>query len=208
MISEEALKARVISFARRVDIDPPDIVVRQKAFGDMSVHLSGRTLSVQSHTLAELSDAELDFALALAFSRYVKTRWALIPIWAGSLAAGLLLGVLALIYSEDYFALHFWSGFWTVLGCATAGYVVAEILHAWYRRVDQNAVFHDAIMLAGSPTAAESYLIRLQAERGASKLRKRLSQRRKDTLEFQLQSLEEACRRLGLNYRAVTSKLN
>jgi hypothetical protein len=208
LVTEERFREKVYALARRMDLDPPEIRIIKKDVGDMSLRIKGRTLVVQSHTLNDLTESELDFALALGFSRYIHQRWWLFPIWVVPPA---LFGAVGYILHEsqvEEYTRNFWLGFTVVFGCLALGYLVSEALYSWYTKLDRQNVFHEALVLTGNARSAESYLIRLQADMGSDHLRSKLSHKRKEQLEAHLQALEAACKKLGLSYQSVSNKLS
>lgn len=208
MISTEQLEEKVRKLSRRVDIDPPKVRVLASSRRSLAVKFGISTLTIDPYFLEALTDNEADFALALSFARRMRHRYWLVAIWIlPILFFGLCAGLLVNSFQEQLTG-QFWSGFAIMFSGCLIGYIMSEILSAWYCKRHRDQVFHEAMILTGNATAAESYLIRLQAESGQEKMRKRLSSRKKDELETQLKALEYACLKLGLNYRSVVHRIS
>lgn len=208
MITENGFREKVIKLSRRIDVNPPKVRIVPSDSGSMAVRCNGLTITVETHTLRELTDAEMDFALSLALCKQLHHKYWLVPIWLFPTFFTGVCGYLAVTHANEYFIEHFNSG---VIGlfCGFAiGYFISEILVAWFIKSHRNRIFHDAMVFSGNAQAAESYLIRLQADQGGMKLRKKLSNKRKDELDRQLNALEDACGRLGLAYRSVTGRIS
>lgn len=203
MITEQTLIHKVARLAQRLDTDPPKVRIVKGTWRDpLTIRYSGHLLRVTERALEELTETELDFGLALSFSRRIRPSFEGLIYAVAPFLALTTIGVAVLIMGRAYFIHRFMFGAFVLFMIMFTGYVIgAAVMHGYTIR-HRSDIYHEALMLTGNASAAETYLIRCQTDHIVGS-RKKLSSRDRENLDIHLKALRDAALRLGIIHRQV-----
>lgn len=189
--------------AHRLDADAPKVrIVKGNGREPLVVRYGGNLLKVTEHAMEELTESELDFGLALSFAKRIKPSFEGFGYAIGPFLALSAIGVAILIMGRGYFIHRFWFGVFVLFCIMFVGYLIgAAVMHSYAVR-HRADIYHEALMLTGNASAAETYLIRSQTDHIMG-TRRRLSSRERENLDIHLRALREAAQRLGIIHRKV-----
>jgi len=202
-MTEQAFVQRVEHLARRLETSIPRVrVVSARGRDALRIRISGWTVRVPEKALTDLTDAEIEFGLALAFCmrlRGIFMRPAY--VWAPWLVTSFI-GFCIVYLAQMSFLDRFWAGFGVMFGSMLVGYVGSILVStALDDRVLREQI-SEALSLTGNASAAETYLIRCGTDHLLVASR-RLGSGDRSNLDTQLQALRHAATRLGLSYRSA-----
>lgn len=199
-MTEQEFVQRVELMSRRLEVQSPKIkIAPAKGRDALRVRLSGWTLRVTTRTLSELSDAEIQFGITLAFLSRLEPNQKRPLLVVAPFASLTFIGLAIVTLARESFVERFYLGFAILFGLMVIGYVAGMFISV---AVDENArsqILGEALNLTGNASAAETYLIRCKTDHLLSGRRK-LASIDRDQLEDQLDALKAAARRLGLSY--------
>lgn len=203
MITEQTLIHKVAKISRRLDVDPPKVRVVKGNWRDpLSVRYQGNVMRVTERALDELTESELDFGIALSFARRIRPSFEGMTYSVAPFLALSAIGVAVLIMGRSYFIHRFYFGAFVLFAIMLTGYLIgAAIMHSYTVR-HRSDVYHEALMLTGNASAAETYLIRTQTDHIMGS-RRRLSSKERENLDIHLEALRDAAKRLGIIHRQV-----
>jgi hypothetical protein len=202
-MTEQQFIYKVEAIARRLEVQPPRIrIAPSKGRDALRVRLSGWTLRTTPRALAELSEAEMDFGLAVAFMARLepdqrKPHWVISPFLATT-----FIGVCVLSFGRDSFLDQFWLGFGVLFGLMVLGYIAGMFVSLAVDERARQRVLGEALNITGNASAAETYLIRCKTDHLLFG-RRRLASTDRDQLDQQLDALRAAAAKLGLSYIPV-----
>ena len=202
-MTEQEFLRRVEGLCRRLEVKPARVKISPARGKDsLRIRLQGWTIRTTPRTLAELTEAEIDFGLALAIAARLEPGQKQPHIVAAPYAALSFIGIIILHFQQEVFIDHFWTGFGIMFGLMVTGYLAGMWIS---RRIDENArmrVIGEALNLTGNASAAQTYIIRCQTDHVVTG-RRRLAAVDRDQLELQLEALAMAASSLWLNYSKV-----
>lgn len=202
-MTEQAFAQRAELLARRLEVSTPRIRVTSVRGRDaLRIRVTGWTVRVSEKALSELTDAELDFGLALAMCTRLRGVF-LRPayVWAPWLISTFL-GLCILVLAQVSFLERFWVGFGIMFGAMLVGYAGSILVSASLDDQVLREQIGEALSLTGNASAGETYLIRCGTDHLLS-VRSRLRSGDRSQLDTQLEALRYAASRLGLSYRSV-----
>lgn len=189
--------------ACRLEVQPPKVRIGQASGRDaLRIRLTGWTIRTTPRALAELSLAELDFGLALAFMSRLepdqkKPHWVVAPFLGTTFS-----GFSIVFFGRASFVDQFWVGFMVLFGSMVVGYVGSLFVSAGVSNRAKQRVLSEALNITGNASAAETYLIRCKTDHLLFGQR-RLASADREQLDQQLDALHVAAGRLGLSYVPV-----
>jgi hypothetical protein len=202
-MTEQEFVRRVQELSRRLEVKPPRIrVAPPRDREGIRISLQGWTMRTTSRTLAELTDAEIDFGMALAMSARLepgqkKPHWVIAPFTVLT-----FIGLIVIYFKQADLVENFWIGFGILFGLMVVGYVAGAFVSIYVDELAKTAVISEALNLTGNASAAQSFIIRCKTDYITSGRRKFKSADR-DQLAEQLDTLAKAARSLGLAYSPV-----
>lgn len=202
-MTEQQFVHKVEAMSRRLDVQPPRIkIAPAKGRDALRVRVQGWTLRTTPRALSELSEAELEFGIALAFMMRLepdqrKPHWVAAPFLSTT-----FIGVCILSFARDSFLDRFWFGFGILFGLMLLGYIVGMFVSLAVEEQTRERVLAEALNMTGNASAAETYLIRCKTDHLLFG-RRRLASTDRDQLDQQLGALREAASRLGLSYSPI-----
>jgi hypothetical protein len=208
VISENTLNHKIAGYARRLDVEPPQLrITAGKGRDPLSVRFTGNVLRVSARAMEELTESELDFGVALSFSRRIRPSLDSAIFAIGPLLIFAGFGVAILMAQREFFVDNFWLGFGVMFAMTMIGYVIgAYVVNTTLDR-HRADIYHEALLLTGNASAAETYLIRCQTEHILG-FHRRMSQKERENLDRDLLSLRDAAKRLGIVHRKVVSQFD
>lgn len=202
-MTEQDFALRVAQLARRLEVSHPRIrVVSARGRDALRIRVSGWTVRVSEKALSELTDAEIEFGLALAVCmrlRGIFMRPAY--VWAPWLLTTFI-GFCIVYLGQISFLDRFWLGFGILFGCMLVGYAGSILVSASLDDKVLREQIGEALSLTGNASAAETYLIRCGTDHLLA-ARSKLGSGDRSQLDTQLEALRFAASRLGLSYRSV-----
>jgi len=203
LITEQTLIHKVAKIANRLDTDPPKVRVVKGNWRDpLSIRYQGNILRVTERALEELTESELDFGLALCFARRIRPSFEGMTYSTAPFLVLSAVGVATLIMGRSYFIHRFYFGVFILFTIMFAGYLIGAAVNHAYTVRHRSDVYHEALMLTGNASAAETYLIRTQTDHIMGS-RRRLSSKERENLDTHLEALRDAAKRLGIIHRQV-----
>jgi hypothetical protein len=208
VISESSLNHKIAGYARRLDVEPPQLrITAGKGRDPLSVRYSGNVMRISARAMEELTESEVDFGVALSFAKRIRPSLdsALFVVAPILIFAGF--GVTILMAQRDFFVENFWLGFGVLFAMTMIGYIIgAFVVNSTLDR-HRGDVYHEALLLTGNASAAETYLIRCQTDHILG-YRKRMSQKERENLDRDLLALRDAAKRLGIVHRKVVPQFD
>jgi len=202
-MTEQEFIRRVGELCRRLEVKPPRVrIAPAKGTDSLRIRLQGWTVRTTPRTLAELTDAEIDFGLALAMTGRLEPGQRQPHLVAAPYLALSFIGIIILHFKQEAFLDSFWTGFGVMFGLMIVGYVAGMYISYRLNERARMRVIGEALTLTGNASAAQTYIIRCQTDHVITG-RRRLGGAERDQLELQLQALHEASRSLGLSYSPV-----
>ncbi|MEQ1821273.1 MAG: hypothetical protein ABL949_02065 [Fimbriimonadaceae bacterium] len=208
MISENSLNHKIAGYARRLDVDPPQLrIVNGKGKDPLGVRFVGNVLRITSRAMEELSESELDFGIALSFAKRIRPSLDSAIFAVGPLLIFAGFGIAILLAQRDFFVDNFLLGFGVMFGMTMIGYIIGSFVVNSTLDKHRVDVYHEALLLTGNASAAETYLIRCQTEHIMG-VRRRMSQKERENLDRDLLTLRDAAKRLGIVHRKVVPQFD
>jgi len=205
VITEQTLIHKVARLSARLDTDPPKVRVVKGNWRDpLSIRYSGNLLRVTERALDELTEGELDFGLALSFAKRIRPSFDGLAYSAAPFILFTGVGIASLLIGKAYFIHRFYFGVFILFVMMFLGYLVGNWVMYGYRIRHRSDIYHEALMLTGNASAAETYLIRCQTDHIMGP-RRRLSSKERENLDIHLSALRDAAKRLGIVHRRVVS---
>lgn len=202
-MTEQEFVRRVEALSVRMEVKPPRVRVSPARGKDaLRIRIQGWTVRTTPRTLEELTDAEIEFGLALAMAARLEPGQRQ-PHWVAAPFATLtFIGVTILYFWRDSFLDQFWLGYAILFGLMLVGYVAGMFVAYFVEERARVRVIGEALNLTGNASAAQAYLIRCKTDYVMSG-RRRLASSDRDQLAEQLQALARAAYGLGLSYTPV-----
>lgn len=205
LITEQTLIHKVARLSARLDVDPPKVRVVKGNWRDpLTVKYAGNVLRVTERALEELTESELDFGLALSFAKRIRPSFDGLAYSSAPFILFTGIGVASLLIGRNYFIHRFYFGVFVLFSLMFAGYLIGNWVMYGYRVRHRSDIYHEALMLTGNASAAETYLIRCQTDHIVGS-RRRLSSKDRENLDTHLTALRDAAGRLGIVHRRVVS---
>lgn len=202
-MTEQAFILRVDEMARRLEVQPPKVKIAPGRGRDgLRVRVTGWVLRATPRTLTELSDAEIEFAIAHAMIARIEPGQRKPHLVAAPFAALTFIGVIILVFGQQRFLENFYLGYGILFGLMVVGYVAGMFVSIAVEEAARSRVIGEALNMTGNASAAETYLIRSKTDHLLTG-RRRLGAPDRDQLNQQLDALKDAARRLGLSYYPV-----
>jgi hypothetical protein len=202
-MTEQEFVQRVEHLARRLETSIPRVrVVSSRGREALRIRVSGWTVRVSEKALTDLTEAEIDFGLALAFCMRLRGIF-LRPayVWAPWLVTTFI-GFCIVLLGQVSFVDRFWMGFGIMFGSMLVGYAGSILVSASLDDRVLREQISEALSLTGNASAAETYLIRCGTDHLLA-ARRSLGSSDRSNLDTQLEALRNAASRLGLSYRSV-----
>lgn len=202
-MTEQTFVQRVELLARRLEVTTPRVKVNSSRGRDaLRIRVTGWTVRISEKALAELTDAEIDFGLALAVCTRLRGIYLRpVYVWAPWLGATFI-GFCVIYFAQVSFLERFWLGFGILFGSMLIGYAGSILVSASLDDKVLREQISEALSLTGNASAAETYLIRCGTDHLLS-VRRKLKTNDRSQLDTQLEALRYAASRLGLSYRSV-----
>lgn len=202
-MTEQSFILRVEEMARRLEVQPPRVRVAPGRGRDgLRVRVTGWVLRATPRTLTELSDAEIEFAIAHAMIARIEPGQRKPHLVAAPFALLTLIGVMIIVFGQEHFTENFYLGYGILFCLMLVGYVAGMFVSIAVEEAARGRVIGEALNMTGNASAAETYLIRSKTDHLLTG-RRRLGAPDRDQLDQQLGALKDAARRLGLSYHPV-----
>lgn len=202
-MTEQTFAQRVEELARRLEVSTPRVRVNSARGRDaLRIRVTGWTVRISEKALNELTDAELDFGLALAICTrlrgiFMRPIYVLAP-WV----IATFIGFCVVYFAQVSFLERFWLGFGIMFGSMLVGYAGSILVSASLDDQVLREQIGEALSLTGNASAAETYVIRCGTDHLLS-VRRKFKSNDRSQLDTQLEALRYAASRLGLSYRSV-----
>lgn len=202
-MTEQTFAMRVEQLARRLDVSTPRVrVTSARGREALRIRITGWTVRISEKALAELTEAEVDFGLALAVCMRLRGIFLRPAYVAAPWIIASFIGFCVLYFAQISFLDRFWLGFGIMFGSMLLGYAGSILVSASLDDKILREQIGEALSLTGNASAAETYLIRCGTDHLLA-ARRKFKGTDRSQLDTQLEALRYAASRLGLSYRSV-----